>query len=215
MSRGEQRGEGAERGLRVGLTGGFACGKSEVGRVLREQGAEVVDADDLAHEAMRAGTPVFEKVVARFGRGVVGRDGEIDRAAVGERVFAGSEERRALEALVHPEVIRRLEAWLDETSGRGRHAVAIVPLLYEAGLAGRWDAVICVTAPEAAVLDRAAGRGLTAADARARIAAQMPVEEKARKADHVIRNNGTLDALKERAREVWSEILKKERRRHG
>lgn len=203
------------RGLRVGLTGGFACGKSEVGRVLRELGAEVADADDLAHEAMRAGTPAFGKVVARFGRGIVGCDGEIDRAALGQRVFARAEERRALEALVHPEVIRRLEAWVEETAGRGRHAVAIVPLLHEAGLAGRWDAVVCVTAPEAAVLDRAAGRGLSAAAARARIAAQLPVEEKAGKADYVIRNDGTLDALRQRAREVWAEILKKERMRHG
>jgi len=203
------------RRWRIGLTGGFGCGKSAVGGYLQELGAIVRDADDVAHDVMRAGQPAFEKVVERFGRAVVGLDGEIDRPALGRRVFADTAERRALEALVHPEVIRILRAWADETAGRGDLPVGIVPLLFEVDLAGLWDRVICVGAPEAVVLERLAKRGMPVKDARERIAAQLTVEEKMKRADYTIRNEGSERELQQATRHVWEKILKEERMRHA
>lgn len=205
----------AGRGLRIGLTGGIACGKSELGRILAKEGAAVLDTDEVAHELIRSGTPVFKEVVDWFGPGVLGADGEIDRGVLGAKVFGDARARAALEAIVHPLVIRVLKGWLDDVTGAGRDAVALVPLLYEAGLEeGLWDAVICVAAPDEAVLKRLRQRGLGAEEARRRIAAQMPVEKKAREADYVVRNEGSLESLAEKTKEVWRRILEKERSHH-
>ncbi len=204
-------GRRVKKGLAIGLTGGIACGKTEVGRLLEREGAEVCDADAVAHDLIRAGQPLFDRVVERFGPGIVGRDGEIDRQALGRIVFADAGERAALEKIVHPDVIGVLREWRDEVVGRGRHAVAVIPLLFEVGLDALWDATVCVTAPDGAVAERLKARGLTADEARSRIAAQMPVERKAEKADYVIRNEGTLKDLARETRNVWERLLKEEK----
>ncbi|OQA24858.1 MAG: Dephospho-CoA kinase [Verrucomicrobia bacterium ADurb.Bin345] len=200
---------GPVRGLAIGLTGGIACGKSEVARELAGLGAEVADADDLAHEVIRPGSPGYGRVVARFGREILNEQGEVDRRRLGEIVFADAGERMALEAIIHPEVVRRLRDWVGRVTGRGGHAVAVVPLLYEVGLVNMWDAVVCVIAPEDVVLRRLRARGLGDEAARARIGAQMPVAEKAKKATFVIENGGSLRELKERTREIWNDLLRK------
>ncbi|MFH0952968.1 MAG: dephospho-CoA kinase [Verrucomicrobiota bacterium] len=215
QSKGAPRGARQARGLRIGLTGGFGCGKSEVGRILAAEGVAVRDADDIARDVMKVGRPAFENVVARFGREMVGADGEIHRSRLAERVFADAGERKALEAIVHPDVIGVLREWLDEVTGQGRAAVAIVPLLYEVELTDLWDAVICVAATESAVLARAVQAGWAEAAVRDRIRAQKPVDEKAARADYVIQNDGTLDALKRETRKVWKTILREEKRHHG
>lgn len=206
-----KRSRRSRRGLAVGLTGGIACGKSEVGRLLAGLGADILDADDVAHELIRKNGPLFRRVVARFGREVVGRDGEIDRAALGRRVFADAAERQALEAMIHPAVIRRMKTWAQTSVKSGRVAVGIVPLLFEVGMTKPWDAIVCVTAPADTVVRRLAKRGLTPAEARRRMRAQMPVRQKCAKSDFVIRNDGPLRGLKTQTLRIWRELLKKER----
>ena len=105
---------GAIRGLAIGITGGIACGKSEVARAFSALGAETADADVLAHEAIRPGEPAYDRVVARFGREIVGPGGEVDRRRLGEVVFQRPAERAALEAIIHPEVIKALKQWVNE-----------------------------------------------------------------------------------------------------
>ncbi len=195
-------------GWAVGLTGGIACGKSEVGRVLAGLGAVVRDADDIAHELMMPGQPLYDPVVAQFGRGVVGEDGEIDRRLLGARVFASPAERKTLESLVHPEVMRALRAWTEDVTRSGRVAVGIVPLLFEVGFEDPWDATVCVTSPESSVMERLRARGLDEAEARARMSAQLPVEQKAARATYVIRNDGTREALEQKVSTVWNTLLK-------
>jgi dephospho-CoA kinase len=113
------RNDGAARGLAVGITGGIACGKSEVGRILqRDEGVPVLEADEVAHQLMRPGRPVYERVVERFGPGVVGDAGEIDRAKLGRRVFADPAEREALNGLVHPAVMERISCPCSTRRGR-------------------------------------------------------------------------------------------------
>lgn len=199
----------AGRGLAVGLTGGIGCGKSEVGRFLSELGAEVLDADEVARDVVRPGTEAFKRVVARFGRDVVDAQGSLDRAKLARIVFADAGQRAALEAIVHPEVIRTIRRWAGEVTEAGRDAVALIPLLYEANLARMWDAVICVVAPEEQVLKRLRARGMTEAEVRARMSAQMPVEEKAKRADYVLDNGGSLAELKRRTAETWNELMRK------
>jgi dephospho-CoA kinase len=197
------------RGLAIGLTGGIACGKSEVARVLAELGADVADADEYAHEALRPRTRAYRDVVRLFGRSVVRRDGTLDRRAVARRVVADAPLRAALEKIVHPVVIRRLARWVKQTVAAGRNAVAVVPLLFEVGMTGPWDAVICVSAPRSQILKRLESRGLDRAEARAWMRAQMPVAEKERRADYVIRNDGALADLKRKTEKIWERVLKR------
>ena len=200
-----------KKGLSIGLTGGIACGKSEAGRIFERQGAQVRDADDLAHELIRRGGPLFDKVVGRFGSEIVGPGGEIDRQVLGRRVFSDAAERKALEAIIHPEVSRALREWIAGETRQGKNAVAIVPLLFEVGWTDLWDAVVCVASKEEIAIARLKQRGLSEQEARARILAQMPLEIKTQKANYVIQNDGTLDALEKRTREVWQKIVREER----
>jgi len=177
----------------LGLTGGIACGKSEVGRILQQNGFAVLDTDTLAHELMKAGAPVFKTVVTRFGKSVLGANGEIDRSALGKIVFENPDALQALNELVHPAVIEAVEQWKARQRG---DAAVMVPLLFETGWTNGWSAIICVSAEEEVVFQRLEKRGLSEAEARKRIAAQMPLTEKEKKSDFILRNNETLDALR-------------------
>ncbi len=193
------------------LTGGIASGKSTVARRLEELGIPVVYADVLAREAVAKGTPGFEAVVAAFGPTVLGADGDLDRRKLGARVFGDEGARRALNAIVHPRVgalaMRRFEV----LSGAGHALVCYeVPLLVEGGLQDLFRPVVVVAAPEADQVARAALRdGLTEAEARERVAAQLPLEKKIAIADHVLWNTGTRDDLV-RAVDALVEKLRKD-----
>ena len=200
-----------KKGLSIGLTGGIACGKSEVGRILEREGSLVRDADAVAHGLIRRGKPLYAEIVTRFGTKIVGSDGEIDRPALGRRVFENEAERKTLESLIHPAVVDSLREWIAGETAKGWNTVAIVPLLFEVGWTGPWDAVICVASPENSVMERLMRRGLSEAEARARISAQLPMEEKIRKAEYVIHNNGSMASLEEKTREVWRKIVREER----
>lgn len=185
----------------VGLTGGIGTGKSAFAAALRELGVPVVDADRLAREAVRSGGQALGRIAAEFGPEALGPDGELDRKRMADLVFSDAAARARLEAIVHPEV-RRLLAEETARLAEAGHDLAVyeVPLLYERGLEAMVDCVVVVWAPAEAQRARLAARdGLAPAAAEARLAAQMPVDEKARRADVVVANDGDLQALRAKA----------------
>ena len=179
--------------LKVGLTGGIATGKSYVLERFRRLGVPCLDADALAHGVMAPGTEPTRAIAARFGADILDVDGAVNRKKLGAIVFADASPRRDLEAIVHPAVYRAIAAELRafELIGDAPLAVVDVPLLYETGHAGDFDRVVATVCPPATQLSRLVDRGLSHADARQRLAAQMPAEEKAARADFLIRTDGT------------------------
>ena len=189
------------------MTGGIACGKSTVADFWRQWGAEVLDADHVAHALIAPGGECAEAVAREFGARVGAVQGGIDRTALGAVVFADPAARERLNRLLHPAVIRRMRAWADGIRREGRIGVAVVPLLFEAGMEKEWDAVVCVAADEKTMLERLAARGLSPAEAKARIASQWPVREKRTRADRVIENNGSLAELEKACRAIWNDLV--------
>lgn len=192
--------------MRVGLTGGIASGKSTVSELLAGFGAVIVDSDKIAREVVEPGTPGLAQVVAEFGPAVLTESGALDRAKVGEIVFADEGARGRLNAIVHPLVGAR-SAELEE-AGRtaGKLVVNDIPLLVEVGYAPFFDEVIVVDVPVETQVERAIARGMTEIDARARIAAQASREERLAAATYVIDNTGTLDDLRKRVREIYDAL---------
>ena len=189
---------------RIALTGGIACGKSALARFLSEQGCDVWDADAVVHAVEAPGGAAVQPLVEAFGAGVRMPDGGIDRCVLGARVFADPAALAQINAIVHPLVRIALEGWSCACGGRLK--VAVIPLLFEVGWDHGWDAVVCVTSTEEMQVQRLLKRGLSRADAQARLAAQMPVQEKARRADYVIQNDGDLSDLY-RAAAQWLETF--------
>lgn len=195
--------------LSVGVTGGIGSGKSEVARRFVERGAWLIDADTIAREVVRAGTPGFDRVVAEFGQGVVGPDGELDRESLGRIVFGDEAARQRLNAIVHPLVGDRVFELLAEAEREIPHGILVndVPLLVEGNLKDRYDVVVVVDVPVEVQLDRLVNnRGMAEADAQARIAAQATREQRLAAADIVIDNTGDLADLDARVAEVWQEL---------
>lgn len=192
---------------RVGLTGGIASGKSTVSRRLAELGAVVIDYDRLAREVVEPGSPALELIAQRFGASVIAVDGTLDRPGLGAVVFSDPTALKDLEAITHP-AIRDLAALREEAAAQDGIVVHDNPLLVEMGAARACDVVIVVDAPEDVQVARmVTDRGMTEADARARIAAQAPRETRLAAADVVIDNTGTLDELSARVDEVWSTLV--------
>jgi dephospho-CoA kinase len=203
--------------LNVALTGNVASGKSSVARLFRDWGATVLDADAIVHELQRPGTPVFQAIVRRFGADVIGPDGSLDRSRLGRRVFADPQERRALEAIVHPAVAAERERQMQQARRRG-DAIVIsdIPLLFEVMDPGAFDAVVLVDAPPAIRLDRLMARnGLDRESALAMITAQQPADAKRARSSHVIDNDGDFELLERRAEAVWSDLERLAGRRTG
>jgi len=192
--------------VNVGLTGGLGSGKSTVAGLLGERGAVIIDADVVAREVVQAGTPGFAAVVARFGPGVVGPDGELDRAALARIVFADGAALDELNAIVHPLVGSR-SAELAAAVPPGAVVVHDIPLLAENGLADRFDTVVVVEADREIRLARLAERGLTRAEAEARMAAQATDEQRRAIADEIVRNDGDLDSLARQIDRLWDRLL--------
>jgi dephospho-CoA kinase len=192
--------------LRVGLTGGIAAGKSEVARLLAEQGAVVIDADAVAREVVAPGTPGLAEVTGIFGPGVLRPDGSLDRPALGEIVFADPELRARLNAVVHPRVGRRMRE-LERGAGDAGIVVHDVPLIAENGLAGDYDVVVVVDVPPRVQADRLIRhRGMTREQATARIAAQASRKQRLAIAGIVIDNSGSLSELDRQVGELWTEL---------
>ena len=194
--------------LLVGLTGNIASGKSTVARRLVAHGATLVDADLLAREAVRPGTPALRDIVARWGDAVLGPDGVLDRSVLRTLVFGDPHELEALNAIVHPEVARMREAALAAARARGDTLViSDVPLLFEKDMAGEFDVIVLVDAPRRVRLERLMhDRGLREPEAMAMITAQMPAELKRARADYVIDNAGSREELDARVDAVWAQL---------
>jgi dephospho-CoA kinase len=193
---------------RVALTGNIASGKSAVADEWSRLGAHIIDADVLARRAVEPGSHALRRIAQQFGSHLIA-NGALDRAAVGRLVFGDAAKRRELEAIVHPEV-ERLRAEEEALAVQAGEAIIVhaIPLLFETGLESRFDAVVLVDADERLRLQRlTTTRSLNERDARAMINAQEPATAKRARADYVIDNNGTLDELAARAREVWSRIV--------
>ena len=194
--------------LLVGLTGNIASGKSTVARLFSERGATIIDSDVLARRAVEVGTPAFEEIVKRWGKDVISPDGQLDRAALRQRVFKNQDELEELNGIVHPEVNRLRTRLVDEARRRGdRVVVCDIPLLFERRLADEFDRIVLVDAPRPTRLERLVReRNLRETEAMDMIAAQMPAELKRARADYVIDNTGTLVALEARVSEVWGAL---------
>ena len=193
---------------RVALTGGIATGKSYVRAQFEKLGVPTIDADTLAREAVAPGTPGLASVVQRFGGSVLAASGALDRQKLASIVFMDPAARRDLEAIVHPAVRSATDAWFDSLDpARYPFALADIPLLYEVGRDADFDAVI-VTAvdPETQVRRVIERDGATEEEARARLAAQLPVEEKVRRADYVIRTDGTFEQTDAQVRDVLAQL---------
>ncbi len=200
--------------LLVGLTGGIGSGKSEVSRRLADLGAVVVDADVIAREVVEPGTPGLDRVVAAFGAEVLAADGHLDRDRLAARVFGDAEALARLNAIVHPLVRARTAELVARAAAADPHAVVVndVPLLVESGLAttGHYNAIVVVAAQPATQRRRLVEqRGMSPADADARIAAQAPLADKLAVADYVIHNDGDLSALDPQVRQVWADLAER------
>jgi dephospho-CoA kinase len=193
--------------LLVGLTGGIGSGKSTVARLLERLGAAVIDADQLARDAVAKGTPGFDAVVRSFGEEIVAPDGNLDRRALAAIIFADPERKAALESIVHPEVARRFGEQVDELRGTDRVVVYVSPLLVELGLAHAFDVVIVVTAsPHLRVSRVASGRDPSPEDVRGRMASQATDEQRMEVADILVDNDGSLAELEPQVDRIWSDL---------
>jgi dephospho-CoA kinase len=208
--------------LKVGLTGGIASGKSVVGEMLVAHGAQLVQADRIAHQLMLPGQPVYNEVVRHFGGAILNPDLSVNRAKLAEAAFGSampaassvaSSRIQELNRIVHPAVIRSQEEWMEEAGRQNPHAVAVVEaaLIIEAGAAKRFDRLIVVTCSDEQRIARFAARHKLDLDAarkevERRMAAQLPEAEKVKAADYVIDNSGSLHHTREQVRQVWEKL---------
>lgn len=195
----------------IGITGGIATGKSSVLEMFAELGAEVLSADEVAREVSVKGSDAYLETVGRFGEGILKADGEIDRAALGAIIFSDAQARRDLNDITHPRIIALLNERIARFRASPPAAESIlaveIPLLVECGLEQTVDEVLVVAAEQATQVSRLTRRrGVSVAEANRRIAAQMPIERKIKRADWVIWNDGSLEALESSVRAVWGEI---------
>jgi dephospho-CoA kinase len=198
------------RFLLVGLTGGIATGKSTVSTMFAHLGAKVVDADLLAREVVMPGQPAHAEIVKEFGTDVLQEDGSLDRKRLGAIVFADAARRKRLEALTHPAIHLRQQRILSVYEEEAFEGVVIwdAALLIESGSAKRMDRVVVVVADPATELARLMARdGYSEAEARGRIASQMPLDEKVKVADYVVDNSGSRADTERRVAEVYRALL--------
>ncbi len=195
--------------LRVALTGGIATGKSGVLARFRGLGVSVIESDSLSREVIAPGTPGADAVRRRFGPQIIGADGTVDRARLGDIVFGDAEARTDLESIIHPAVYARIGRWFEHLAASGQGlGLAEIPLLYETGHQSDFDRVVVTVCETAEQVRRVRERsGLSEAQALQRIAAQMPPEEKARLADYVIRTDGSIEDSNRRTDEVYQALV--------
>jgi len=200
--------------LNVGLTGGIASGKSTIARVLVEKGALLIDLDELAHEIEAPGGDVWHGIVRNFGKGVLNADRTIDRKKLGAIVFADPTRLRLLNELVHPAVFEAWRGRLREICGISPAAIVLsaVPLLIEVGMVEAVDLVLLVyITPERQISRLMRRNGYSREEAEARIASQMPIEEKVSYADIIVDNDGSEEDTKRVLTDIWEELKKREK----
>lgn len=192
----------------AGLTGGIGSGKSTVAARLVQHGAELIDADQIAREVVLPGNPAFDKIVEHFGPAVLDAEGFVDRPALGAIVFADERKRTLLNEITHPAVFEQIANRLELLQAFDGLVVLDVPLLVESGAERGYDAVVVVaTRPETQVARLVEHRGMSVADAEARIAAQAPLDHKLQAATHVLWNEDSLPELLARTDALAEELL--------
>ncbi len=192
----------------LGLTGGIGSGKTTVAHMFERLGATVVDADALAREVVAPGQPALDEIRAAFGPDVIRPDGTLDRPRLARRIFSDAGARARLNAITHPRIAQRMQQQIAAARAGGVEVlVAVIPLLLENNRRELMDSVIVVAVDEATQEARLVHReGLPPAEARARMAAQMPLAEKARLADHVIDNSGNLEDTEAQVMAIWRQL---------
>jgi dephospho-CoA kinase len=195
--------------LKVGLTGGLACGKSFVGETLAGLGCYLVSADELGHQVLAPGGEAHDAVIEEFGRDILDGEGRIDRTLLAARVFGSPERLARLNALVHPPVVRREEELVAQFAAREPHGIAVVEaaILIETGSYKRFDRMILVTCREEQQVERAMRReGSSEGNVRARLERQMPLDEKRKFADFVIDTSGEKEDTIRQTRAVYQAL---------
>ncbi|MBN6188025.1 dephospho-CoA kinase [Aneurinibacillus sp. BA2021] len=193
----------------VGLTGGIACGKSTVSRMLAERNARIIDADIIAREVVRPGEDAWSLIIKRFGRDILLPTEELDRVKLGSIVFADEKARLDLNAIVHPAVRKRMRQLTEDAKAEGVALIVLdIPLLYESKLEHMVEQIVVVYCTEAQQLERLMQRnGFAQEEAARRIASQLSIEEKKKRADYVINNSGTLTETERQVDELVAELL--------
>ena len=192
----------------IGLTGGIGSGKSTVSQFLAELGAVILDADKVGHEAFKPNTEAWHEVVAAFGRQILAPSGEVDRKKLGEMVFSNPEALSRLNQIMHPRMYDMMKAQIEEYRRQGVEVIVLeAAILIEANWLSLVDEVWATVAPEAMVLERIKKqRGLEEAQTLARIRSQLSSEERVKHADVVINNDGELDEVKAKVKELWERL---------
>jgi dephospho-CoA kinase len=199
---------GAGRVRRVALTGGIATGKSHVRERFERLGVPTIDSDRLARAAVAPGSPGLAAVIERFGRDVLDANGALDRHKLAAIVFADEQERKTLESIIHPQVRSATDAWFASLDpAQHPYAIADIPLLFEVNRDRDFDVVIVVAAEPETQIRRVMQRdSLSEPEARQRLAAQLPIDEKVQRADFVIRTDGPPQDTDRQVREVWERL---------
>jgi len=195
--------------LRIGLTGGLASGKSFVGEALASLGCHLLKADELGHQLLMPGTPVYEKVVAEFGPAILDSEGRIIRRALASLVFADPQRLARLNAIVHPAVIEEEERWMQVVAARDPHGIAVVEaaILIETGSYRRFDKIVLAVCPDELQIERAMKRdGLSREEALQRLQRQMPLEQKRKFADYIIDTSGPKEQTLAQVRRLYEEL---------
>ena len=194
--------------IKVGLTGGIATGKSMTLDRWQQTGAVGIDADALAHQALIPKTPTWDEVVRTYGPKILNKDGTINRPKLGKIVFADEKKREALNRIIHPAVEKMWTEAIEQLERDGAASIAVVaiPLLYEVAVETKFDCVVVVGCSELTQHARLARKGLSKAQAHARIRAQWPLQMKMDRADFVIWNDGLLEVLHQQAETIWANI---------
>jgi len=197
--------------LIVGLTGGVASGKTAVSEALREEGAYIIDADQIARELVQPHRPAWNEIIRTFGKDILRGDGSIDRKKLADKIFVDPSQRKLLNQILHPLITGEMDRRTIEIGQKNPEAIVVIdaPLLVEVGYHRRTDKLIVVISTQAEQIERLKVRDGIDSEAALRIVfSQMPVEEKVKLADFVIRNEGSLAETRERAKEVFRELKK-------
>jgi len=194
--------------LKIAITGGAGTGKSTVARMFADLGAEVLDADQAAREAVAVGAPAWAELRRLYGPEYFNQNGELNRSRLAQLVFADPEERRRLDGLIHPRVEAELKARVAELERRGKALVLVeVPLLFETGREAAFDRVIVVVAPEALQIRRLRGRDRRGeAEIRGILAAQWPLADKVARVGYVVDNGGSRRNTQQQVKNIWAEL---------
>jgi dephospho-CoA kinase len=197
--------------LIVGLTGGVASGKTAVSQVLKEEGAYIIDADQIARELVQPHKPAWNELIRAFGKEILQEDGSIHRKKLAEKVFADPEQRKLLNQILHPRIKEEMDRRTKEIGQKDPEAIVVIdaPLIVELGDHREMDKLIVVASTQTQQIERLKERdGIGPEEALRILSSQMPVEEKVNLADFVIRNEGSLEETKKRAKEVFKELRK-------